>query len=105
VYFEPPSRRYPLAEEKVYATFPLAGDEGTFEIKSNKDGGSIGDKWIDWGKLRKPHLNLDKQSKLFKACSYIYNAEMARPDRFFSWEEKPVEVESFELEHLIQVEN
>jgi hypothetical protein len=105
VYFQAPSRQYPLAEEKVYATFPLAGDEGTFEIKSNKDGSSIGDNWIDWGKRRKPHLNLDKERTLFKACSYIYNTEMTRPDRFFSWEEKMVKVESSELEPLIQVEH
>jgi hypothetical protein len=105
VYFQAPSRQYSLSEEKVYATFPLAGDEGTFEIKNNKDGSSIGDKWISWGNRRKPYLRADREDTLFKACSYIYNTEMTRPDRFFSWEEKPVEVESSKLEPLIQVEH
>jgi hypothetical protein len=76
-----------------------------FEIKSNKEGRSIGDKWISLGHRRKPHLRADRERTLFKACSVIYNTEMTRPDRFFSWEEKPVEVESSKLEPLIQVEH
>ena len=93
VYFQVPSRQYSLSEEQVFATFPLAGCECMFEIKSNKDGRSIGDKWISWGNRRKPHLRVDRERTLFKACSYIYNTEMNRPDRFFSWEEKSVEVD------------
>jgi hypothetical protein len=104
VYFHEPSRQYSLSEEQVFATFPLAGCECLFEIKSNKDGGSIGDKWISWGKRWKPRLGADREKTLVKACSYIYNTEMTRPDRFFSWEEKPVEVESSKPEPLIQVE-
>jgi hypothetical protein len=105
LYFQVPSRQYSLGEEQVFATFPLAGCECMFEIKSNKDGRSIGDKWSSWGDRWKPRLRADKEKTLVNACSYIYNTEMTRPDRFFSWEEKPVEVESSKSEPLIQVEH
>jgi hypothetical protein len=91
MYFQVPSRYYSLGEEQVYATFPWSGCDGVYEIKSNIDGESVGDTWTG---PQKRFRRVKREEALVQACSYIYNAEMTRPDRFFSWEEKPVKVDS-----------